>query len=131
MRRIPKVVRILEKLRFNKRKPKIVEVEGPQLVAIVAPELPDQCLAIAWDEDDAGYGFWRIQHIGVTNKKVVTKELKPGEAAPAFYGDVAVKGAGSNDLHTGFGYEDEDILDREGQVVNKPLEINVFPVRKR
>jgi len=131
MRRIPKVIRVLEKLKFNRRKPKIVEVDGPQLVALVSPDVPDQCLVVAWDEDDAGYGFWRIQHIGVARKKVIVKELKPGEPAPAFYGDVSVKGAGGNDLHTGFGYEDEDIQDKEGQVVNKPLEVNIFPVQKR
>jgi len=126
-----KIIKVLNKLKFKRRKPKIIETDGAQLITIVSTELPDQCLAVAWDTDDSGYGFWRIQHVGIMRSKIVSKELRPGEPTPAFYGDVCIKGAGGNDLHTGFGYEDDDIIDEEGQVTNKPLEINIFPVRKR
>ena len=88
-----------------------------------------QALAVAWDVDPSGYGCWRIQQIGVEKGKLVTKMLKKGEDGAAFYGEVSVVGAGNNDLYTSDGFEDADIVDGEGNVVNKVREVKIFPRR--
>lgn len=121
----------INKLTFGDKDAHVVKVDPNQKKLIVVQCQEDQFLAVAWDIDDAGYGFWRIRQIGCTpDGEFVKKELTPGKPAVAFYGEAALVGAGGNDLYTSYGYEDADEQDVEGNVVNKIQEVRVFPKRE-
>jgi len=88
-------------------------------------------LAVAWDIDDTEHGFWRITVIGFDEKgKMLTKQIQKDKTSIAFFGDISIVGAGRNDLYTSDGYEDADVIDEEGNIVNKATEINIYPSRK-
>ena len=90
----------------------------------------DDCfLLLSWEVDHNQYGHWCINLCSVKDKKIVTKEFSPGHSAPVFAGEVAIKGVGSNDLWCSFGFDDLDIKDEEGNVVNKPREVRIYPKR--
>lgn len=108
---------------------KVLEVPAASRELILLKHGQEQALAIAWDMDNHGYGFWRIQQIGLDNGELITKELRRGESGAAFYGEVSVVGAGSNDLYTSDGFEDDDVVDPEGNVLNKVKEIRIYPKR--
>jgi hypothetical protein len=116
-------------LTFAGMEAKVLEVPAASRDLILLKHDQDQALAIAWDMDNHDCGFWRIQQIGLVNGELVTKELRKGEVGAAFYGDVSVIGAGSNDLYTSDGFEDDDIVDQEGNVLNKIREIRIYPKR--
>lgn len=109
---------------------KTIELDPAQKHLLTIQCHDDQFLAVAWEIDDSGYGYWRIRQVGVGDAgKIIKKELKPGKPAAAFYGEAAVVGAGGNDLFTSYGYEDRDQHDAEGNVVNKIQEVRIFPKR--
>jgi len=108
---------------------KVLEMPSASRDLVLLKHGQDQALAIAWDMDNHGYGFWRIQQIGMVNGELVTKELRKGEVGAAFHGEVSVIGAGANDLYTSDGFEDADIVDSEGNVLNKIREIRIYPKR--
>jgi hypothetical protein len=114
---------------FAGRGAKVVDIDPETKELLILKHGQQQALAVAWDVDPSGYGFWRIQQVGVENGTLVTKELKKGDEGAAFYGEVSVVGAGGNDLFTSDGYEDLDVVDTEGNVLNKVKEIRVFPKR--
>ena len=88
-------------------------------------------MAVAWDLDDAGNGFWRVMAVGFDEQGgMLLKEIQKDKTSVAFYGDISVVGAGRNDLFTSDGYEDDDIVDAEGNVVNKATEIHIYPSRE-
>lgn len=116
-------------LTFAGMEAKVLEVQAASRDLLLLKQGQDQALAIAWDMDNHGYGFWRIQQIGLINGELITKELRKGDVGAAFYGEVSVVGAGSNDLYTSDGYEDDDVLDHEGNVLNKVREIRIYPKR--
>jgi hypothetical protein len=110
---------------------KVMEVAPDSRELLILTHGTEQALAVAWDMDHHGYGFWRIQQIGMSNGELVTKELRKGEVGAAFHGEVSVVGAGNNDLYTSDGFEDDDVLDHEGNVLNKVREIRIYPKRTK
>lgn len=114
---------------FAGKSAKTVDIAADEKELIIIKHDAAQALAIAWDVDPSGYGYWRIQQIGVEEGRLVTKELRKGEVGAAFYGEVSVVGAGNNDLYTSDGFEDADSVDPEGNVTNKVREIRIFPRR--
>ena len=87
-------------------------------------------MVVTWELDHNQYGHFRIFMIGVDDAGVITKQFTPKSKASAFLGEIAVKGSGQNDLWASFGYEDEDQLDRERNVINKPREVKIYPKRE-
>ena len=116
-------------LSFAGNDAKVVEVSPTDRELVLLRHGECQALAVAWDLDNHDHGFWRIQQIGLVNGELVTKELRRGEMGAAFYGEISVIGAGSNDLYTSDGFEDDDIVDHEGNVLNKVREIRIYPKR--
>lgn len=86
-------------------------------------------MVMTWELDHNQYGHFRIFMIGVDDNGIVTKQFTPRKPAPAFLGEVVVKGSGQNDLWASYGYEDADQLDREQNVTNKPREVKIYPKR--
>lgn len=121
---------ILDTLKFGDKSPIVIQVNPDEQRLFVLQNTPSQFLAIAWDLDTSGKGYWRIQPIGVKHEKIITKQYRPGETGPAFYGEISVVGAGRNDLYTSFGYEDPDNQDHEGNLKNKAREIIIRPKRE-
>jgi hypothetical protein len=119
----------LDALSFAGQEAKVVDLPATSRDLILLKHGPDQALAVAWDLDNHGCGFWRIQQIGLVDSALVTKELRRGEVGAAFYGEVSVVGAGNNDLYTSDGFEDADVVDHEGNVINKIREIRIYPKR--
>ena len=117
-------------LTFAGHAAKVLEVAPANRELILLKHDQDQALAIAWDMDNHGCGFWRIQQIGLLHGEPVMKELRRGELGAAFYGEVSIMGAGSNDLYSSDGYEDDDVVDQEGNVLNKIREIRIYPKRQ-
>lgn len=110
---------------------KVLEIAPDSRELMILTHGTDQALAVAWDIDPHGYGFWRIQQLGMSNGELVMKELRKGDVGAAFHGEVSVVGAGNNDLYTSDGFEDDDILDHEGNVLNKVREIRIYPKRTK
>jgi len=108
-----------------------VEFDPTKKQAFVLVGYPGQLLVVAWDIDQSGFGGWRIKAVGVKKSgELVQKEFEKGKPTAAFYGDVSVVGAAQTDLYTSFGYEDMDVTDDDGNIVNKPLEVRIRPVQK-
>jgi len=107
-----------------------VEFDPDKRQAFVLVGYPGQLLVVAWDIDESGFGGWRIKAVGVEGDEVVTKEFEADKSAPAFYGDISIVGAAETDLYASFGYEDMDVKDEDGNVVNKAKEIRIRPVQK-
>lgn len=114
---------------FAGHEAKVLEMPAASRDLVLLKHGQDQALAVAWDMDAHGYGFWRIQQIGLVHGELITKALRRGELGAAFYGEVSVVGAGANDLYTSDGFEDDDVVDHEGNVLNKIREIRIYPKR--
>jgi hypothetical protein len=85
-------------------------------------------LIVTWIVNANGVGFWKIHHIGLLpNGGIATKEFEKGVPQAAFAGSVSVVGPGTTDLFTSFNYSDDDQIDEEDNIVNKPKEIRVYP----
>lgn len=129
--------------RFKKGLPFIPRVDGklaktlqispgkPAAFAIYTN--PEHILLVTWHIGHDKVGFWKIRFIGILpNGGIAPKQFSPDDIRPAFYGEVSVVGPENNsDLYTSPGYEDDDELDEEGNLVNKPSEIRIYPVRER
>ena len=115
---------------FGGTEAKLIQFNPEEKQAFVLAGLPGHLLIVAWDIDQTGFGGWRIKAIGVNENAVVMKEFEKGKFSTAFYGDASVLGASQNDLYTSFGYEDEDVRDGDGNVVNKVKEIRIRPVQE-
>jgi len=89
-----------------------------------------QVMMMAWELDHNQYGHFRCFLMTVTDGGIEVKPFTSGSAVPAFTGEVVVKGAHANDLWRSFGYEDEDEFDLEGNLINKPREIKIYPARE-
>jgi hypothetical protein len=107
----------------------VISFDPLERQAFVLAGVPGHLLVVAWDIDKAGFGGWRIKAVGVEKDEIITKEFETGKRSAAFYGDVSVVGASHNDLFTSFGYEDQDVKDEDGNVVNKVKEIRIRPVQ--
>jgi len=119
------------KVSFGKKLSKQIEYDPEVKISFLLQGDGEHVLAIAWDIDDAGSGFWRITAVGFDkNGNMLQKEIQKGKTSVAFFGDISVVGAGRNDLFTSDGYEDADIIDAEGNIINKATEINIYPARK-
>lgn len=89
-----------------------------------------QVMVLGWDVDHNQYGHFRALLLGLDDQGLITKQFTADQQAPAFHGEVAVKGAGENDLWLSFGYEDADEVDHEGNNTNKPREVLLRPRRR-
>lgn len=108
--------------------PHTIEFDPTLRQVFVLSGEPDQMLVLAWDMDDAGYGFWRIKTLGVKNDAVITKEFEPGQSTAAFFGEATAVGAQQTELWHSFGYQDDDRRNEDGVVTNKIKEIRIYPV---
>lgn len=114
---------------FRGKKAKLVSMEeGPQSFVFACGD--DQLLHLAWDVDREGYGFWRARLIGLEKNAPIKKEFRAGQERVAFYGSVAVPGPAGNELFDSFCFSDDDFLDHEGSVINKPVEVLLRPHRE-
>lgn len=87
-------------------------------------------LVLAWQVDHNDYGHFRTYMMALDDQGVITKQFTAKQSAPAFAGEVVVKGPGQNDVWASFGFEDRDIQDSEGNVTNKPREVKIYPRRR-
>ncbi len=112
---------------FGANEPETIEFDPTEKQAFMFASGHDHMLVVAWDIDEAGHGAYRVKVVGAENDELVLKELEPGSHTAAFFGEVAVVGAAQTDLYTSFGYQDDDIKDTDGYVVNKVKEIVIKP----
>ena len=117
--------------RFSGGSTKIVPFDTEEKMSMLLYGGDKSSLAIAWDIDDAGHGFWRILPVGVNDNDIITKESDKSGTGVAFYGEVSIVGIGGTDLFTSYGHEDDDILDAEGHIVNKVKDVRVYPTAQK
>lgn len=117
-------------INFGGEEAQPIEFDPTKKQAFVLIGYPNQMLVVAWDIDQSGFGGWRIKAVGIDGETLVLKEFEEGKPTPAFFGDISVVGASNTDLYTSFGYEDQDISDEDGNIVNKPIEIKIRPVQE-
>jgi len=118
---------------FDKRQAKtIILPEGePQAFIFYTSNL--QALVAAWTKDLTGRWHWSIKLVGIKHTgglycKLFEKDQKP---LAAFHGEMEVLGPGLSSLFSSFGFEDVDELDEDGNIVNKPREIKIYPAQAR
>jgi hypothetical protein len=98
---------------------------------LLLPEGQAIGLLIQWQVDVNRYGQYHLTLIGYEDGAVPQKPLlRNGVLLPAFFGDVSVRGSGRNDLFSSYGYEDPDLVNEEGVVINKPQVVVLSPLRK-
>jgi len=119
---------VAPKIKVGGKKAHIVKVEKPSAWAFFTSD--DQFLILSWEVDHNGYGHWRLQLGATEDGEVVTKKFSPDVELPAFHGEVKVNGVGANELWASYGAEDPDTLDAEGNVVNKPRDVRLYPKRE-
>jgi len=90
----------------------------------------NQALLLAWELDHNDYGHFRVFLLGFNDDGVINKHFTASQTLPAFHGEVVVKGPAENDVWASYGFEDADNKDAEGNVVNKPREVKIYPARK-
>ena len=115
---------------FRGKKAKLIPMEEEESQSFVFALGEDQLLHLAWDVDREGYGFWRARLIGIEKNLPIKKEFRAGQERVAFHGAVTVLGPAGNEMYDSFGYSDEDCLDHERNIVNKPVEVLLRPHRK-
>lgn len=116
--------------KFHGRKVKEIKLD-PQEPGAWAFWISDyQVLMVAWELDHNQYGHFRCFMMTLNDDGVETKQFSANVPAPAFAGEVVVKGARENDLWSSFGYEDDDEFDLEGNLINKPREVKLYPARE-
>ncbi len=115
---------------FKGKKAKVIPFDTKEPAAFVFQSSDRQLLALMWQSDKDGYGFWCIKQIGLSEKDgPIKKQLTPEKEDTAFYGEASVVGARKTDLFHTDGYEDDDARDEDGNITNKPVEIRIFPCR--
>ena len=115
------------KIKVHGKEATVVEVDEP--IAWVFFTSEDQFLILSWEVDHNEYGHWRFQLGALKDGKPVMKEFSPGVSLPAFYGEVKINGVGTNELWSSYGVEDPDVKDAEGNVINKPRDVRLYPKR--
>ena len=117
-------------LTFKGAKSKEIKFDPSQPASFILRSSNNQILALMWEVDLSGYGFWHIRQIGLSPEAgPITKEFTEGKNDIAFYGDITVVGARQNELWRAEGFEDDDVLDEERNIINKPTEVRVYPRR--
>lgn len=115
----------------NGRPIKEVEFDPEESDAWIFWTGDNQAMLLFWEVDENGYGVFKLKQIGLDHNGIITKQFRGDEERqPAFYGEVIVHGAGANSLYSSAGYEDEDQLDFEGNVSNKPGSVQIRPTRR-
>lgn len=100
--------------------------------AFVFYENPEKMLLLSWHLDHNKNGYWKIRLLGVEPEGgIAAKQFSPDDLRPAFYGALRVIGASKSDLFTSANYADEDQLDEEDNIVNKPSEIILTSTKER
>ncbi len=128
---MPKKTKQELKVNFASKRSKVMSYDAESKSSYIFHNGGDHALALAWDIDDAGHGFWRVLAIGFDSKgEMLLKDIQKDKTSVAFFGEISVVGAGKNDLFTSDGYEDDDVVDTEGNVVNKATEVHIYPSRK-
>lgn len=115
---------------YKGKKAKVMVFDPKDPSAFVFQSSDRQLLALMWEPDKDGYGFWRIKQIGLSEKDgPITKQLTADKEDTAFYGEATVVGARHTELYHTDGYEDDDVRDENENIINKPVEIRVYPRR--
>lgn len=91
---------------------------------------PHQVLLMMWDLDHNQYGHFRQFMIELDDHGVVKNQFTLRQSKPAFAGEIVAGGPRGNDLWRSFAHQDENQVDQEGNLINKPLELKLYPTRK-
>lgn len=116
--------------KFFGKKAKTIKFEAKESNAWCFWTSPTQLLLLAWEVDTNQRGRWRIFNLGIDDNGVIMKRFGVDQIQPAFYGEISVKGASQNDLFASLGFEDDDAVDYEKNVYNKPTEVVILPKRE-
>lgn len=93
---------------------------------------PKLVLVLAWTQDHVDRWHWKIKLIGIKPGGGLYKKKFTSRAELAsFFGEIEILGPGANSLFRSFSFEDIDEKDEEGNVVNKPREIRIYPTADR
>lgn len=111
---------------------KAIPFDPTKPASFVFYEDDDKMLLVSWSLDHQKQGSWKLRMIGVEPEGgLALKNFSEDDLRPAFYGTIRVVGPQDSDLFTSSNYEDDDILDEEGNVVNKASEVIISSVRDR
>lgn len=84
-------------------------------------------LLLTWDPRE---WVWTMHQIGLSKAGgIVTRKFSPTQEELAFFGRVAVIGADRNNIYTSPGFDDEDVVDEDGTVIDKPTVVKLYPIR--
>ncbi len=89
-----------------------------------------QVLLMVWELDHNEYGHMRQFMIELDDDGVVMNQFTTRGTSPAFCGEIVAKGPRGSDLWRSFAHQDEDQYDPEGNLVNKPMELAIYPTRE-
>lgn len=115
--------------KFNGKSVQEIDFDPEQSAAWSFWIKSDLVMMLVWDVDHNRYGHFRCFLLGLDDAGVVQKQFSEMKSAPAFMGEIVCKGLAENDIWSSFGYEDEDLRDAEGNLINKPREVKLFPRR--
>jgi hypothetical protein len=87
-------------------------------------------LLVEWQVDHNRYGHYVISLLGLRDGEIAKIQMAKNQKVAEFCGEIAVKGAGKNDLFASYGPDDESVLDQEGTVTNKPRCVMLYPQRR-
>jgi hypothetical protein len=87
-------------------------------------------LLVEWQVDHNRYGHYVISLLGLRDGEIAKIQMAKNQKVAEFCGEIAVKGAGKNDLFASYGPDDESVLDQEGTVTNKPRCVMLYPHRR-
>ena len=118
---------------FDKRQAKPIVLPDGEPQAFVLYTSNRQALVVAWTKDLTGRWHWSIRLVGMKPTGGLYRKLFEKDQAPlaAFHGEIEVVGPGLSSLFSSFGFEDVDELDEDGNIVNKPREIKIYPAQAR
>jgi hypothetical protein len=107
---------------------KVLKVGSEKSTAFIIYNADDSALVVTWVVGPNGVGFWKINQVGIKpGGGIATKDFEKDNTQAAFCGSLSVVGPGTTDLFTSYGYWDDDQVDEEGNIVNKPREIRIYP----
>ena len=89
-----------------------------------------QVMMLAWELDHNQYGHFRCFMIELDDQGVVMNQYTRKSLGPAFAGEIVARAPRGNDLWRSFAHQDENQTDQEGNLINKPQELKIYPARK-
>jgi hypothetical protein len=82
-------------------------------------------MILTWDPSDQCF---RIQLVGIKNEGGIrTKQFSSEKELALFCGRIEVMGVDENSLYTSVNHTDRDVIDEDGKVIDKPVEVRIIP----